>query len=173
MPHPNPVLVRNPPPLWRPMLAHCRTLMRDFGAPAVLVEGHLLDTVFGPRIVATLRLPPAMGPVRPDDHPAYRLAMRDAAGLVTFVRMAALGASGIDPVTASREPEAALWQVVVLPAGVVLIARTDEADFGPFLMADTEPTDRQTALVATQLDFAGITVGDRAADAGADAGPED
>ena len=144
------------------MLASCRSLMRVFGAPAVLVEGQLRETVFGPRIVATLRLPPEMGPVPLDGHPAYRTAMRDAAGLVTFVRMTALAASGVNPVAASLEPERAEWQVVVLPAGVVLIARTEDADFGPFLMAEDEPSERQAALAAMQLEFAGITVGDGA-----------
>ncbi|WP_207485956.1 hypothetical protein [Arenibaculum pallidiluteum] len=164
----HPVLVRNPPPLWDPVLACCRSLMRAFGAPAVVVEGRLLDTVFGPRIAATLGLPPAMGPVVVSGHPAYRAAMRDAAGLVTFLRMTALAASGIGPVTASTEPETALWQVIVLPAGVVLIARTREADFGPFLMTLEEPTARQADLVAVQLDFAGIGVGDEVPPGGTD-----
>ncbi|HSK39583.1 MAG TPA: hypothetical protein VK943_07430 [Arenibaculum sp.] len=141
------------------MLGHCRSLMRDLGAPAVLVEGRLLDTPFGPRIAATLGVPSEMGPVTLSEHPAYRRAMRDAAGLVTFVRMAALGAAGIGPITASREPEAVLWQVVVLPAGVVLIARTEDADYGPFLLTEGEPAARSAVLAAIQLDFAGITVG--------------
>jgi hypothetical protein len=96
--------------------------MRDLGAPAVLIDGCLRDTPFGPRIIATLDLPPQMGKTALVRHPAYRLVMRDAAGMVAFSRMAAHGASGIDPITASREHEEVLWQVIVLPAGVVLIA---------------------------------------------------
>jgi hypothetical protein len=80
--------------------------------------------------------------------------MRDAAGMVAFSRMAAHGASGIDPITASREHEEVLWQVIVLPAGVVLIARTEQADFGPFLLAETDPDERRIDLVNLQLDFA-------------------
>jgi hypothetical protein len=160
----NPVSIPNPPPLWHSQIAHCRTIRRDLGAPAVLIEGRLLDTPFGPRIAATLGLPEEMGPVALEGHPAYRPALRDAAGMVTFARMAALSASGIDPVTASREHEEAVWQLAVLPAGVVLIARTEEADFGPFLMAEVEPDERHLATVAAQLALAGITVGDPSAD---------
>ncbi len=154
------VLIGKPPPLWPSQLAYCRTLMRDLSAPAILVEGRLMDTPFGPRIAATMDVPAEMGAVELTGHPAYRLAMRDAAGMVTFARMVALNASGIDPVTASREPESVLWQLVVLPAGVTLIARTDNADYGPFLLAEDEPDERLSALVDRQLSFAGITVGD-------------
>lgn len=149
-----PILVSNPPPLWRPLLAHCRSIMRDLGAPAVLIDGCLRDTPFGPRIIATLDLPPRMGDAALSRHPSYRPAMRDAAGMVAFSRMAAHGASGIDPVTASREHEDVLWQVIVLPAGVVLIARTERADYGPFLLAESEPDERGIDLVSLQLDFA-------------------
>lgn len=154
------VHIPKPPPLWPDVVAQCRTLMRDLRAPAVLIEGQLIDTPFGPRIAATLSLPPEMGAVPLTEHPAYRRAMRDAAGMVTFMRMAALNASGIDPVTASREPETVVWQVVVVPAGVTLIARTDSADFGPFLLSEDNPDEERTALVGRQLEFAGITVGD-------------
>lgn len=159
-----PVHIGRPPPLWPSQLAHCRALMRDLGAPAILVEGRLMDTPFGPRIAATLDVPAEMGSVMLTGHPAYRRAMHDAAGMVTFARMVALNASGIDPVTASREHEAVLWQLVVLPAGVVLIARTEAADYGPFLLAEEEPDERQSALVERQLAFAGVTVGDPPAD---------
>lgn len=155
-----PVLIPNPPPLWHPMLAHCRMLMRDLGAPAVLIEGRLLATVFGPKIVATMSLPPAMGPVPLGEHPAYRLAMRDAAGMITFARMVAHSASGVDPITASCEPDDVLWELDVLPAGVVLIARTKEADFGPFLLDERVPDQRALALVGLQMGFAGITLGE-------------
>ncbi|NYZ15984.1 hypothetical protein HL658_25885 [Azospirillum sp. RWY-5-1] len=155
-----PVLVPNPPPLWPSQVAHCLRLMRDLGAPAVLFEGQLIATPFGPRIAATMALSAEMGPVPLDEHPSYRPAMRDASAMVTFARMAALNASGIDPVTASTEPESALWQVVVVPAGVALIARTDNADFGPFLLSEREPDERQSMLVGRQLAFAGITVGE-------------
>lgn len=154
------VRIGRPPPLWPEHLAHCRTLMRDFGSPAILVEGRLMDTPFGPRIAATMDVPPEMGEVRLTGHPSYKLAMRDAAGVVSFARMVALNASGVDPITASREPEEVLWQVIVLPAGVTLIARTDSADYGPFLLAEEEPDDRLSALIDHQLSFAGITVGD-------------
>lgn len=155
------VLIPKPPPLWPSQLAHCRTLMRDLGAPAVLVEGQLIDTPFGPRLAATMEVPPESGTaIALTGHPAYRLAMRDAAGMVTFARMAALNASGIDPVTASREPESVLWQLIVVPAGVALIARTEGADFGPFHLSEEEPDERQSALVDRQLEFAGITVGE-------------
>lgn len=160
MPRCNAVTITAPPPLWHQQIAHCRALMRDLGAPAILIEGRLMDTPFGPRIAATMDLPAEMGPVPLSGHPAYRLAMRDAAGMVTFARMAALGASGIDALTATSEPEEALWQVAVLPAGVVLIARTEEADFGPFLLAEGEPDPGHLHRVGLQLDFAGITVGD-------------
>jgi hypothetical protein len=138
--------------------------MRDLGAPAILIDGCLRDTPFGPRIIATLDLPPQMGPQQMSPpqtgktplvrHPSYRLVMRDAAGMVAFSRMAAHGASGIDPVTASREHEEVLWQVIVLPAGVVLIARTERADYGPFLLDESEPDERRINLVNLQLDFA-------------------
>jgi hypothetical protein len=128
--------------------------MRDLGAPAVLIDGCLRDTPFGPRIIATLDLPPQMGKTALIRHPAYRLVMRDAAGMVAFSRMAAHGASGIDPITVSREHEEVLWQVIVLPAGVVLIARTEQADFGPFLLAESDPDERRIDLVNLQLDFA-------------------
>ncbi|PWC35308.1 hypothetical protein [Azospirillum sp. TSO22-1] len=164
MTRPTTVRIGRPPPLWPSQLAHCRTLMRDFSAPAILVEGRLMETPFGPRIAATMDVPPEMGPVTLAGHPAYRLAMRDAAGMVTFARMVALNASGIDPVTASRELEDVLWQVIVLPAGVTLIARTEDADYGPFLLAEEEPDERLAALVDRQLSFAGITVGDRPAE---------
>jgi len=161
------VLIPRPPPLWPSQVVHCRTLMRDLGAPAILIEGQLVDSPFGPRIAATLDVPPEMGPVpRLSEHPAYRLAMRDAAGMVTFARMAALNASGIDPITASREPQSVLWQLIVVPAGVALIARTDTADFGPFLLSEDEPDERLTTLVGHQLQFAGITVGDGKPDGG-------
>jgi hypothetical protein len=160
MPRCTPVLIPNPPPLWHPMLGHCRTLMRDLGASAILIEGRLLDTPFGPKIVATMSLPTEMGPVPLGAHSAYRRAMRDAAGMITFARMAAHSASGIDPITASCEPEDVLWQLVVLPAGVVLIARTKAADFGPFLLDEREPDQRALALVGLQMDFAGITLGE-------------
>src|SRR3546814_21048425 len=101
-----------------------------------------------------------MGPVPLGAHPAYRRAMRDAAGMLTFARMAAHGASGVDPITASCEPEDVLWQVVVLPAGVVLIARTKAADFGPFLLDERETDQRAIALVGLQMDFAGIALGE-------------
>lgn len=153
------VLIRRPPPLWPTQLVHCRTLMRDLGAPAILIEGQLIDSPFGPRIAATLDVPPEMGPVPLTGHPSYRRAMHDAAGMVTYARMAALTASGIGPVAASREPESVLWQLVVVPAGVILIARTATADFGPFLLSESEPDERLTALVDHQLSFAGITVG--------------
>jgi hypothetical protein len=74
--------------------------------------------------------------------------------MVAFSRMAAHGASGIDPITASRKHEEVLWQVIVLPAGVVLIARTEQADFGPFLLAESDPDERRIDLVNLQLDFA-------------------
>ncbi|HEY0835892.1 MAG TPA: hypothetical protein VGE72_18455 [Azospirillum sp.] len=154
------VHIPKPPPLWPDVVAQCRTLMRDLRAPAILIEGQLIDTPFGPRIAATLSLPPEMGPVPLTGHPAYRRAMRDAAGMVTFMRMAALNASGIDPATASREPETVVWQAVVVPAGVALIARTDSADFGPFLLSEDDPDEARTALVGRQLEFAGITVGE-------------
>jgi hypothetical protein len=161
MPRCNPVFIPNPPPLWHTQLVHCRAIRRDLGAPAVLIEGRLLDGPHGPRVAATVGLPPEMGePIGLAAHPSYRAALRDAAGMLTFARMAALAASGIDPVTASSEPEEALWQLAVLPAGVVLIARTEEADFGPFLMAEGKPDEHQLDTVALQLDFAGITVGD-------------
>jgi hypothetical protein len=128
--------------------------MKDLGAPAILIDGCLRDTPFGPRIIATLDLPPQMGKIPLARHPAYRLVMRDAAGMVAFSRMAAHGASGIDPVTASREHEEVLWQVIVLPAGVVLIARTERADYGPFLLDESEPDERRINLVNLQLDFA-------------------
>jgi hypothetical protein len=128
--------------------------MRDLGAPAVLIDGSLRDTPFGPKIIATLDLPPQMGKTALSGHPAYRLVMRDAAGMVAFSRMAAHGASGIDPITASREQEEVTWQVIVLPAGVVLIARTEQADFGPFLLAESDPDERRIDLVNLQLDFA-------------------
>jgi len=136
--------------------------MRDLGAPAVLIDGSLRDTPFGPRIIATLDLPPQMGKTPLVRHPAYRLVMRDAAGMVAFSRMAAHGASGIDPVTASREHEEVLWQVIVLPAGVVLIARTERANYGPFLLAESEPNEQRIDLVNLQLDFAVEPVGDSA-----------
>lgn len=154
-----PVPIPNPPPLWPAQVAHCRTLMRDLGAPAVVIEGRMEDTPFGPRIVATLVFPAAMGEVALERHPAYRLAMRDASAMLTYARMTALNASGIDPVTATLTPESALWQVVVVPAGVALIARTDTADFGPFHLTEHEPDDRQSMLVGRQLSFAGVTVG--------------
>jgi hypothetical protein len=128
--------------------------MKDLGAPAILIDGCLRDTPFGPKIIATLDLPPQMGKIPLSRHPAYRLVMRDAAGMVAFSRMAAHGASGIDPVTASREHEEVLWQVIVLPAGVVLIARTERADYGPFLLDESEPDKRRIDLVNLQLDFA-------------------
>jgi hypothetical protein len=128
--------------------------MKDLGAPAILIDGCLRDTPFGPKIIATLDLPPQMGKIPLARHPAYRLVMRDAAGMVAFSRMAAHGASGIDPVTASREHEEVLWQVIVLPAGVVLIARTERADYGPFLLDESEPDKRRIDLVNLQLDFA-------------------
>jgi hypothetical protein len=143
--------------------------MRDLGAPAILIDGCLRDTPFGPRIIATLDLPPQMRPPQMGPpqigspqtgktplvrHPSYRPVMRDAAGMVAFSRMAAHGASGIDPVTASREHEEVLWQVIVLPAGVVLIARTERADYGPFLLDESEPDKRRIDLVNLQLDFA-------------------
>jgi hypothetical protein len=128
--------------------------MKDLGAPAILIDGCLRDTPFGPKIIATLDLPPQMGKIPLARHPAYRLVMRDAAGMVAFSRMAAHGASGIDPVTASREHEEVLWQVIVLPAGVVLIARTERADYGPFLLDESEPDERRIDLVNLQLDFA-------------------
>jgi hypothetical protein len=143
--------------------------MKDLGAPAILIDGCLRDTPFGPRIIATLDLPPQMRPPQMGPpqigspqtgktplvrHPSYRPVMRDAAGMVAFSRMAAHGASGIDPVTASREHEEVLWQVIVLPAGVVLIARTERADYGPFLLDESEPDERRINLVNLQLDFA-------------------
>lgn len=164
MTRPTTVPIGRPPPLWPSQLAHCRALMRDFGAPAIVVEGRLVDSPFGPRIAATLDVPPEMGAVFLAGHPAYRPAMRDAAGMVTFARMVALNASGIDPETAGREQPDVLWQVIVLPAGVALIARTEEADFGPFLLAEEEPDERLAALVDRQLSFAGITVGGRPAE---------
>lgn len=159
MTRPTTVRIGTPPPLWPSQLAHCRALMRDLRAPAILIEGRLTDTPFGPRIAATLDVPPEMGRVALTGHPAYRLAMRDAAGMVGFARMVALNASGVDPATASRELEDVLWQVIVLPAGVTLIARTEDADYGPFLLAEEEPDERLSALVGSQLSFAGITVG--------------
>lgn len=154
------VTITRPPPLWPSQIAHCRRMMRDLGAPAILIEGQLMDTPFGPRIAATMDVPPEMGPVALSAHPAYRPAMRDAAGMVTYARMVALNASGIDPITATREPEEVLWQVVVVPAGVALIARTHSADFGPFLLLEDELDTALGALVGRQLEFAGITVGD-------------
>jgi hypothetical protein len=156
-----PILIHNPPPLWRPLLSHCRALMRDLGAPAILIEGWLRDTPFGPKIIATLDLPPQMGRSHLSSHPAYRLAMRDAAGMVTFTRMVAHGASGISPATAAQAPATAaqanddvVWQVIVLPAGVVLVARSGEADYGPFLLTETEPDEHRIDLVDRQLTFA-------------------
>ena len=160
MPTVTPVPIKNPPPLWRPTLANCRTLMRDLGAPAVLIEGVLRHTPFGPSISATLGLPEDMGDVSLTGHPAYRRAMHDIAGMVSFARMAAHSASGIDPVTASREPEHLSWEVIVLPKEVVLIARTGDADYGPFLLTEQEPDSRTLSMVGHQLDFAGIKVGD-------------
>lgn len=158
------VLIRRPPPLWPTQLVHCRTLMRDLGAPAILIEGQLIAGPFGPRIAATLDIPPEMGQVGLTAHPSYRRAMHDAAGMVTYARMAALSASGIGPVAASREPETVLWQLIVVPAGVALIARTETADYGPFHLSEAEPDERLTALVDRQLSFAGITVGSPSAD---------
>jgi hypothetical protein len=160
MPTVIPIAIKNPPPLWRPILANCRALMREVGAPAILIEGGLRDTPFGPSIVATLGLPAEMGPVELSKYPSYRRAMHDAAGMIGFARMAAHGASGINPVTASREPEYVSWEVVVLPKDVVLIARTENADYGPFLLAEGIVDARRLALVARQLDFAGVCVGD-------------
>lgn len=160
MPAVTPVPIVNPPPLWKPVLANCRALMREVGAPAILIEGSLRDTPFGPRIVATLGLPAVMGPVAITGYLSYRRAMRDAAGLVGFVRMAAHSASGIGPAAASREPEDVSWDVIVLPADVVLIARTESADYGPFLLAEAAPEARHLTSVARQLDFAGIAVGE-------------
>jgi len=154
------VSISRPPPLWPSQIAHCRQMMRDLGAPAILIEGQLRDTPFGPRIAATMDVPPEMGPVALSAHPAYRPAMRDAAGMVTYARMVALNASGIDPITATREPEEVLWQVIVVPAGVALIARTQSADFGPFFLLESDLDAARSALVGRQLEFAGITVGD-------------
>lgn len=154
------IAVTRPPPLWPSQIAHCRRMMRDLGAPAILIEGQLMDTPFGPRIAATLDVPPDMGPVALSAHPAYRPAMRDAAGMVTYARMVALNASGVGPLAATREPEDVVWQVVVVPAGVALIARTESADFGPFLLLDEGGDAALGALVGRQLEFAGITVGD-------------
>lgn len=161
-----PIAIRNPPPLWRPILANCRLLMREVGAPAVLIDGGLRDTPFGPRIVATLGLPAGMAAIALTRHAAYRRAMHDAAGMIGFARMAAHGAGGIGPATASREPEYVSWEVVVLPKDVVLIARTEDADYGPFLLAEDAPDPRRLSLVARQLDFAGIVVGEAPGDAG-------
>ncbi len=153
------VLIRRPPPLWSTQLVHCRTLMRDLGAPAILIEGQVVDTPFGPHLAATLDVPPEMGPVSLTGHPSYRRVMHDAAGMVNYARMMALAASGVTPVTASREPESVLWQLVVVPAGVVLITRTATADYGPFLLCESAPDERLTTLASHQLSFAGITVG--------------
>src|SRR4051812_50055418 len=112
-----PVRISNPPPLWRPLLAHCRSIMKDLGAPAVLIDGCLRDTPFGPRIIATLDLPPQMGKTALVRHPAYRLVMRDAAGMVAFSRMAAHGARHIDPIPASRGQGGGLWPGIRVPAG--------------------------------------------------------
>jgi hypothetical protein len=95
-----------------------------------------------------------MGRSHLSSHPAYRLAMRDAAGMVTFSRMVAHGASGISPATAAQPNDDVVWQVIVLPAGVVLVARSGEADFGPFLLTETEPDERRIDLVDRQLTFA-------------------
>ncbi|MBP2312652.1 hypothetical protein [Azospirillum soli] len=154
------IAVTRPPPLWPSQIAHCRRMMRDLGAPAILIEGQLMDTPFGPRIAATMDVPPDMGPVALSAHPAYRPAMRDAAGMVTYARMVALNASGVGPLAATREPEDVVWQVVVVPAGVALIARTESADFGPFLLLEDGLDAALGALVGRQLEFAGITVGD-------------
>ncbi|MCW2239030.1 hypothetical protein [Azospirillum canadense] len=133
--------------------------MRDIGAPAVIIEGGIRDTLYGPKMVATLAVPAAMGEVAITQHPSYRRAMQDAAGMVMFVRMAAHSASGIDPITASREAGEVSWDVIVLPTDVVLIGRTADADFGPFLLSE-EPTDgHRLSKVARQLEFAGISVG--------------
>ena len=166
MPTVTPVRIDRPPPLWNPILANCRALMRDVGAPAVLINGSLRDTPFGPRMVATLGLPAEMGEIAIAGRPSYRRAMHDAAGMVTFARMAVHSASGISPVAASREPEHVSWEVVVLPADVVLIARTENADFGPFVLTEGIPDARRLALVARQLDFAGVTVGEAPRDSG-------
>src|SRR4051794_34077758 len=146
MAHCIPVRITNPPPLWRPLLAHCRSIMRDLGAPAVLIDGSLRDTPFGPRIIATLDLPPQMGKTPLVRHPAYRLVMRDAAGMVAFSRMAAHGASGIDPVTASREHEEGLWQGIGLPGRGVLIARTGGGTTGSILLDEKGHGAKRTAV---------------------------
>ncbi|MBP2295076.1 hypothetical protein [Azospirillum rugosum] len=133
--------------------------MRDIGAPAVIIEGCIRDTLYGPRMVATLAVSAAMGDVAIMQHPSYRRAMQDAAGMVMFVRMAAHNASGIDPVTASRVAEEVSWNVIVLPTDVVLIGRTADADFGPFLLSEHPADDHRLSKVARQLEFAGISVG--------------
>src|SRR4051812_50047581 len=112
-----PVRISNPPPLWRPLLAHCRSIMKDLGAPAILIDGCLRDTPFGPRIIATLDLPPQMGKTALVRHPAYRLVMRDAAGKGGFSPKAAHGASNIDPITPRPEHEEVVWEGVGPPAG--------------------------------------------------------
>ena len=86
--------------------------------------------------------------------------MRDADGMVTYARMVALNASGIDPITATRELEEVLWPVIVVPAGVALIACTQAVDSGPFFLLESDPDAARSALVGRQLEFAGITVGD-------------
>ncbi len=154
-----PIPLPAPPPLWTPILANCRALMREVGAPAILIEGSLRDGAFGPRMVATIGLPAEMGEVPITGYASYRRAMHDAAGMVSFVRMSAHSASGIDPVTASREPEHVSWDVVVLPTEVVLIARTEDADYGPFLLVEGAPDAGRLSSVAHQLAFAGIAVG--------------
>ena len=147
------IILSAPPPLWASVRINLSCLMRDLGAPGILLEGRLIDTPFGPRIVATLDVPSAMGDVGLCRHPAYRRAMRDAAGLMTYVRMVAMGAGGIGPVTASREPEEVVWTVIALPAGMVLTASTEAADFGPFLLWTERPSERQVAMVERQLAF--------------------
>ena len=41
-----------------------------------------------------------------------------------------------------------------LGAPAVLIARTEQADFGPFLLEESDPDERRIDLVNLQLDFA-------------------
>ncbi len=153
------IFLKGTPPLWEIERGHLLSIMRDIGAPALIVEGQMLmESPTGPRMVATLEAPPAMGPEGERAlraHPRYRPAKHGLSRLMVYVRMMVLHAGGVDPVSARLEPLPLIYDLVTLPDGDALVIRTETEVLGNFLLWTSQPTEQDVRRAEQQLAFVG------------------
>ena len=153
------IVLKGTPPLWEIERGHLLAIMRDIGAPALVVEGQILmESPTGPRMVATLEALPAMGAEGERAlraHPRYRLAKHGLSRLMVYVRMMILHAGGVDPISARLEPLPWIYDLVTLPDGDALVIRTETEVLGQFLLWTSQPSEQDVRRAEHQFAFVG------------------